>query len=454
MAGNQLARIFTTAAATVIVALMPVAAAADNPVDPDPNPGPPGGALIQGGELSGTAEIDFDVDPAGVYTATITVDGSVVVSEPVSQGSAHLYLDTATLMDGSHSVLVSVGDAAATDTVWSGTIETLNAPQGGIPTLSGATDVGQTLAAAPGNWSPSASTISFQWQRCDAAGAGCAPIAGAVGSTYELAAADLGSELEVEVTASDSSGASVATSAATAPVLDADGAPGSGAPSGGSSQPAANGSGACATAHLVAALGSGTTQTVALGKTATLHGELDCGGSGIGAATLGVSLAPAAGTTPSTQAQIQTAANGSFSYLVPAGPSRDITVSYSEFSGAGAPTALAKVSLRVTPKITLTITPSQTTNGHTISFAGRVLGGYIARGGLPLEVEYREGSHWMIYTEVLANASSGRYSWHYTFKRTTESITYTFRVAIPATGVSSYPYGPAVSPARSVRVLP
>jgi hypothetical protein len=451
VAGNKLANIFGAAAATLIVALAPVGAAADNAVDPNPDPGPPGGTLIQGGELSGTAEIDFDVDPAGVYTGTITVDSSVVGSAQVSQGSGHLYLDTATLVDGSHSVLVTVSDADASDTVWSGTIETLNAPQGGIPTLSGTTQVGQTLTAAPGNWSPSAGAIGYQWQRCDAAGADCAPIAGADGNTYELANPDLNAELEVEVTASDASGATVATSAPTTPVLAAADAPGANSTS---PQPVANGTGACATAHLAAALGTKTTQTVALGKTATLHGELDCNGSAIGAATLAISLARSGESTSSAHVQIQTAADGSFSYLVPAGPSRDITVSYSELSGAATPTALATVSLRVTPKITLRITPSETSNGHTISFAGRVLGGDIGPHGLPLDIEYREGSKWMTYTELLANATTGRYRWHYTFERTTESITYSFRVAIPATGVSGYPYWPAASPARSVHVEP
>jgi hypothetical protein len=104
--------------------------------------------------------------------------------------------------------------------------------------------------------------------------------------------------------------------------------------------------------------------------------------------------------------------------------------------------------------VSLTITPGRTTNGHTITFAGHVSGGYIARGGLPLNIEYREGDRWMVYDEVRASASTGRFVYHYTFERTTESITYTFRVAIPATGVSGYPFAPAASPARSVHVDP
>ena len=60
----------------------------------------------------------------------------------------------------------------------------------------------------------------------------------------------------------------------------------------------------------------------------------------------------------------------------------------------------------------------------------------------------------MIYTEVAAATGDGRFSYRYTFERTTQSITYTFRMAIPASGVPGYPYQPTVSPARSVHVDP
>jgi hypothetical protein len=66
------------------------------------------------------------------------------------------------------------------------------------------------------------------------------------------------------------------------------------------------------------------------------------------------------------------------------------------------PDMLDIVATRVDPVpavVPLRITPRSTTNGHTISFGGRVLGGYIAHGGLPLEIEYREGRRWMTYRE-------------------------------------------------------
>ena len=60
----------------------------------------------------------------------------------------------------------------------------------------------------------------------------------------------------------------------------------------------------------------------------------------------------------------------------------------------------------------------------------------------------------MVYQVVRADPHDGRYIYRYTFERTTQSITYTFRFAIPPSGVAGYPYQPAASPPRSVHVDP
>jgi hypothetical protein len=110
--------------------------------------------------------------------------------------------------------------------------------------------------------------------------------------------------------------------------------------------------------------------------------------------------------------------------------------------------------LLVRPQVSLAISPTLTTNGHTITFSGRVSGGDDPPAGLPLQIEYREAGRWMIYTVVEASPRDGRFSYRYTFERTTESITYTFRVAVPSGGVPGYPYLPAASAPRSVHVNP
>lgn len=75
------------------------------------------------------------------------------------------------------------------------------------PALSGTFAVGQTLHVSPGTWTGTQPiTLSYQWQRCNGQGVNCAPIAGATGQTYALAAADAGNRVQVLVTAKNSVG--------------------------------------------------------------------------------------------------------------------------------------------------------------------------------------------------------------------------------------------------------
>jgi hypothetical protein len=83
------------------------------------------------------------------------------------------------------------------------------------PTTSGTVQVGQSLAAQNGTWLSSPVSYSYQWARCDAAGANCAPIAGATTQSYVIGPADAGTTLAVIVTASNAYGSASATSAAT-----------------------------------------------------------------------------------------------------------------------------------------------------------------------------------------------------------------------------------------------
>src|SRR5581483_3096022 len=84
-----------------------------------------------------------------------------------------------------------------------------------VPLLSGTPSQGQTLTATPGTWSGTGPTFAYQWRRCNTSGASCADISGATTSSYTLAAADQGSTIRVQVTASNPSGSPVATSAQT-----------------------------------------------------------------------------------------------------------------------------------------------------------------------------------------------------------------------------------------------
>jgi hypothetical protein len=74
------------------------------------------------------------------------------------------------------------------------------------PAITGTTQLGHPLAAAPGAWSNSPQTFAYQWQHCDANGAACVDIPGATGQSYNAGLADVGSTVRVAVTATNKVG--------------------------------------------------------------------------------------------------------------------------------------------------------------------------------------------------------------------------------------------------------
>ncbi len=77
------------------------------------------------------------------------------------------------------------------------------------PTLGGGTAEGQSLQESHGSWSGSPGSYTYQWQRCNTSGAGCAPISGATQATYALGAPDVGATLRVQEVATNPYGASL-----------------------------------------------------------------------------------------------------------------------------------------------------------------------------------------------------------------------------------------------------
>jgi hypothetical protein len=369
---------------------------------------------------------------------------------------------------------VSVDDAAGNASpVYSGTIVTRNAPQGGVPRVTGVMAHGQRLVADPGTWNPVARGYGYQWLRCDPSPSSCQAIPGATGDVYVPVAADDYRMLAVDVTAYDPAGSTPARSALAGPVADQNGnvaaggsvtaqsggltgagkgtPPGAGAGAG----HAANGSGGgCAAPRLTAGFGGSPVGHVRLGAGATLRGALSCGGHPVAGAAIDASVARRGEPGPPTTVVLHSGGDGSFAMPLAPGPSRELTLTYRASTDASAPAASVVAALEVTPAIGLTIRPARVRNGQTITYAGAVFGGFIPGSGLPLEIQYRDGRRWRTFDKARARARDGRFAYHYTFRRTTIPIVYTFRVAIPAAGVAGYPYASTTSRARSVRVDP
>jgi hypothetical protein len=87
------------------------------------------------------------------------------------------------------------------------------------PTVTGTAVEGQTLTATTGSWNAAAMAYGYQWYRCN--GGGCSAISGATGTTYNPGAGDVGYSIEFQVTASDYSGSTTATSNEVGPVTAA-----------------------------------------------------------------------------------------------------------------------------------------------------------------------------------------------------------------------------------------
>jgi fibronectin-binding autotransporter adhesin len=112
----------------------------------------------------------------------------------------------------------AAGSASANSAV-TGTVAALAPSNTSVPTLSGTARDGSTLTAANGSWTGTPTiSYSYQWQRCNAAGASCADIAGQTASTYSLVPADVGNTARVVVTATNAAGSASANSAVTGAV--------------------------------------------------------------------------------------------------------------------------------------------------------------------------------------------------------------------------------------------
>jgi hypothetical protein len=182
---------------------------------------------------------------------------------------------------------------------------------------------------------------------------------------------------------------------------------------------------------------------IGYGRHARLTGVLSCRGVAMAGARVAI-----VGGGVKTSAV--TAANGGFAFLVPRGHSRELTISYTAYNTDTKPAAVKRVTIAVRPRIKLIISPHRTTNGATIVWRGRIIGGPYPATGIPLQVQVREGGRWQTFDEIEVS-NHGRIGYRYTFERTTSPTRYSFRVALPRSGAVGYPY--AYGASNVVRVL-
>jgi hypothetical protein len=487
------------------------------------NSGPNG--TVSAGTLSGASPVRGVGDLAfhatdvgtGVYRSILGVDGQEVdrrvvddaggTCADVEPGNGDAYefgspqpcptdvsgtvdFDTSSLLDGGHTVRLSLEDAAGNASiVYDGSFTTHNAPVNVTsPAVSGTLLAGSVLTTDDGEWDGAPTAVGYRWLRCDGNGANCAGIAGAASASYQLTSADVSHRLVAEVTAQNGSGSAVARSGPTALVQ----APASPPPPTGSGGTGAGGTDAGGTSTSGGTTGTGNTGTssttsgsapattttliappslmaapdpphatrielafqLASGRTAQrvrssrnrrwlLAGRLlDQHEAGIPGATLDVA-AKIAGRGWRGLAQVHADASGRFTYRLPAGPSRAVKVS---LAPAGIDSNV--VAENVLAPMAIAADHRHVTGKRVVRLRGRVGGGMIPRGGLLVTLQgWQRGWGWRTFRAVRTDRA-GRWSTRYRFRLTHGR--FAFRAILLRQG--TYPYLTSRSKAVAVTV--
>lgn len=148
--------------------------------------------------------------------------------------------------------------------------------------------------------------------------------------------------------------------------------------------------------------------------------------------------------------------NGRFTLRLPAGPSREVHVSYPG-SRRYRPAAPRELQLTVRSHASFSTSRRRVSAGGSVLFRGKVRhrGTQLPRGGKLIELQVREGARkWGTVREAFATAGDGRYRLRYRFGRFyTRPVTFRFRVKV--TREHGWPYkAPVRSRSRRVTVVP
>jgi hypothetical protein len=369
------------------------------------------GELATAATLSGTDDLAFHAEDegSGVYEAVFTVDGKEVASTVLASNGGHcqnvaqttdglpafLYLqpcpaslradvpfDTTTLTDGTHHLVVSVTDAAGNSTV---------ALDRNVTVENQTKGVDQPTSPSPEGQGPQSTEQHAQ------------PI-----------------QIPSQVTS-------------TAPVPTV--------------QPQNNGTNASPQAALRLRWTASAKASLAgvYGRAQNVSGRLTAPtGASIGGAVVQVFDTPAYERAPMRAlGTARTAANGSFSFRVPAStPSARLTFAYSAQLAAPAPSVTATLQLTVPASLSLKIAPRTTQRGGRIVFSGKLRGAPLPPGGKQLVLEARTlRGQWRQF-QVLTTAAGGSYRATYRF-RLAGPIDYQFRAVSPKE--ADFPYGQGTS---------
>ncbi|MSO41390.1 MAG: hypothetical protein EXQ70_05760 [Solirubrobacterales bacterium] len=135
--------------------------------------------------------------------------------------------------------------------------------------------------------------------------------------------------------------------------------------------------------------------------------------------------------------------DGRFSFVVPAGPSRDIRVAYRADSLQLE--QRLRLAVRANPK--LAVSPARTRNGRRVRFRGVLPGP--SNSGRAVALQALAEGRWLTFA-VARSRLRGRFTSGYRFRSTSAPTTYRFRALVKAQ--AGYPYLQGISRVRTVRI--
>jgi hypothetical protein len=201
-------------AATATIA--PLGSAPANTKQPDPSGTAQDGQTlsVDNGSWSGLAPITFSYQWQSCTPVNpVCKDLAGATGQSYAVGTSQV----GSVLRANVTATNSLGKASASSNLTTVVVAKATAPiNTSLPIISGPASVGQRLQATTGSWNGvAANGYGYQWSVCNAGGNACTNISGATGQSYGVGQADLGMSLKVTVTATNPTGSTNATSAAT-----------------------------------------------------------------------------------------------------------------------------------------------------------------------------------------------------------------------------------------------
>jgi hypothetical protein len=203
----------SNASITIVVPTSPVAPALVSP------PVAPSGNAVVGDVLTASTGSWNGTPPIGFTYAWSDCDTSGTTCHAINEASGPTYTVQSTDVGSTVEATVTASDGGGSASATSPPTATVIPAQ--KPTIAtapvvtplGEPAVGITYDTTAGIWNGTPTiSYAYQWYDCNSTGTTCSPISGATGTSYVSTSSDLGSYLEVIVTATNSGGTSHAAS--------------------------------------------------------------------------------------------------------------------------------------------------------------------------------------------------------------------------------------------------